>query len=327
MKKDKLEQNKTIGILSKSPDIHFNVRIKEELQKRDIECRIMHPSDFVLYPDKVFSGDESLTGFSCVILRSPPYREEKEFFHHAARILESRGVRVINSPSAVEIAGNKMLTKLKLAEKRISMLKSVAVRKANNLDRAVNHVGGFPVFLKTFYGTRGIGVIYCPCRETLYASAQTMWAYYTNVFIEEYAGKSMGETVRVLVCGDEVIGAVINKPAEFPFRTKKDKYNNKEKEYVGISEKIPDLTDNLIRSNYSRGGEIKRYSLSVEMERMALSACNATGIFLGGVDLIQTDRGWAVLEINSSPGIRGFESALRTNAAGQIIDRILLEGI
>ncbi|MCD4783216.1 MAG: hypothetical protein K8T10_05210 [Candidatus Eremiobacteraeota bacterium] len=327
MKKDKLKQNMTIGILSKSPDIYFNLRIKEESQKKGIECKVMHPSDFLLYPDNILLEDESLTDFSCVILRSPPYREEKEFFHHAARILESRDVWVINSPSAVEIVGNKMLTKLKLVKKGIPVLKSVAVRKACNLDGAVSHVGGFPVFLKTFYGTRGIGVIFCPCRETLYAAAQTMWAYYTNIFIEEYAEKSKGETVRVLVCADEVIGAVMNKPAKFPFKVRKDIHNNEEKEFAEKSKNNPVSTDNLIRSNYSRGGDTNEFLLSVEMEKMALSACRATGIFLAGVDLIETDKGWAVLEINSSPGIKGFESTLKINAAAQIIDRMLLEGI
>jgi len=326
MKKYNSKHNKKIGILSKSPGIYFNARIKEESQKRGIECRVMNPLDFLLYPDKVMWGKESLMDFSHVILRTPPYREDKEFFHHAARILESNGIPVINSPSAVNIAGNKMLTKMKLVKKGIPVLKSVAVRRAGNLDTAVDYVGGFPVFLKTFHGTRGIGVIFCPCRETLYASAQTMWSYYTNIFVEEYAKKSRGETVRVLVCGGRVIGAVTNKPSEFPFKTGGNRYNKEAKSPDKIKG-VDDDTNDLIRSNYSRGGKIERYRLSPEEEKTALSACNATGIFLGGVDLIETDGGKVVLEINSSPGIRGFESVPGTNTAGEIIDRILLEGI
>ena len=64
MKKYNFKHNKKIGILSKSPGIYFNARIKEESQKRGIECRVMNPLDFLLYPDKVMWGKESLMDFS-----------------------------------------------------------------------------------------------------------------------------------------------------------------------------------------------------------------------------------------------------------------------
>lgn len=317
-----------IIVLSPSGETYFNRRIMEEAAMKKMHCVFFNPSDLILSSDNIFNRGVSFSQPNACILRTPPYREERDYFHLAARLLEAKGVPVINPPDAVEISGNKLRTKLELIKKGIPVLKSIAVRKRENLDYAVELLGGYPVFMKTIYGTRGIGVIFCPCRETLHAAAQTMWAYYANLFIEEYADKSEGRTVRCLVCGDEVIGAVANSPDNSPQQLEEN-FNpifpddfDSDFDAPAKNDKLSTDIYRLIRSNFSRGGEIKETQISDEMSLMALQACKATGLILAGVDLIQTHDGWAVLEINSSPGIIGFESSSNTNAASRILDYI-----
>lgn len=318
-----------IIVLSPSGETYFNRRINEEASLKEIESVFFNPSELILACDNIFYRGVSFSEPDVCILRTPPYREEREYFHLAARLLEAKGVPVINPPDAVEISGNKLRTKMKLISAGIPVLKSVAVRKRDNLDTAVELLGGYPVFMKTIFGTRGIGVIFCPCRETLHAAAQTMWAYYANVFIEEYAEKSEGRTIRCLVCGDKVIGAVANSPdnskpssqEEFSAIFHTEFTSNTDA--AADTERLSSDTYRLIRSNFSRGGEIEKICIPPEISLMAVEACKATGLKLAGVDLIETNKGWAVLEINSSPGIKGFESSSDINAASQILDYII----
>ena len=317
-----------IIVLSPSGETYFNRRIMEEASLKEMQCVFFNPSDLILACDNIFYRGVSFSDPNICILRTPPYREERDYFHLAARLLETKGVPVINPPDAVEISGNKLRTKMKLISAGIPVLKSLAVRKRDNLDTAVELLGGYPVFMKTIFGTRGIGVIFCPCRETLHAAAQTMWAYYANVFIEEYAEKSQGRTVRCLVCGENVIGAVANSPdnSKSPSNEQFSSLFSPEflfdiDDIANIEKESPDIY-RLIRSNFSRGGEMEKIHISQEMSSMAVEACKATGLKLAGVDLIETQKGWAVLEINSSPGIKGFESSSQINAASQILDYI-----
>lgn len=316
-----------IIVLSPSGETYFNRRITGEAALKEIDCVCFNPSDLILADNNIFYRGVLLFEPDVCILRTPPFREDKDYFHLTARLLEAKGVPVINSPDAVEISGNKLRTKMKLISMGIPVLKSVTVRKKENLDYAVGLLGGYPVFMKTIYGTRGIGVIFCPCRETLHAAAQTMWAYYSNIFIEEYAEKSEGRTIRCLVCGDKVIGGVSNSPENSlskheNFTRLFDSGSGYESNMpLKINDESPDKY-RLIRSNFSRGGEIEKVHISEELSHMAVEACKAAGLKLAGVDLIETDEGWAVLEINSSPGIKGFESSSGVNAASEILDYI-----
>ncbi|MCE1249080.1 MAG: ATP-grasp domain-containing protein [Firmicutes bacterium] len=286
-----------ISVLSVNPDAYFNRRIVEECRQTAIRASVINPFRITAIGSGLFFGGEKIKS-DIAFLRTPPYREEKDYIHIIGEILELNGVKTVNPPVAADICGNKIQTKLQLEKKGIKTLKWAFVRHTENLDHAVSAVGGYPVFLKTIFGTRGIGVVFCPCRETLTAYAQTMWAYNANIFVEEFATDSAGSTVRVLVSNGTIIGAVKNSAA---------KTENEGEEMK------------LLRSNFSRGGNIEVYTPDEEMRHTAIEAARATGASLAGVDFIKTSSGFAVLEINSSPGIKGFEKAGGFNAAEAVV--------
>lgn len=301
-----------IIIFSKNPEAYFNRRLAEEAEKSGPgSIKIINPLNCLIFQDKVIYKGSEIKAESIIFLRTPPFREEKDYFHMAARILQGKGSRVINSPDSVDISGNKFYTARALRESGLPVLPSAAVRNTADLDRAVELVGGYPVFLKTMNGTRGIGVIFCPCRETLYGAAEAMWAYFANLMVEKYARACRGETLRVLVFQGRVLGAVKNRAGND---------GGGEDEFLpGFSEAGFVNEKTLLRSNFSRGGSVTPGELSEDLSRLALSACDICGITFGGVDLIRDDEGWRVLEINSAPGIRGFEEATRKNIAGEIL--------
>ncbi|MFP4498107.1 MAG: RimK family alpha-L-glutamate ligase [Vulcanimicrobiota bacterium] len=293
-----------ITIFSKNIDSYFNLRLAEEAGKTGISIQLANPFNCILHTDGVeFDGKRIPHGEICII-RTPPYREQKDYIHLLGKILSSTGNRVINPVEAIEITGNKFLTLSRAKTRNIPVLESVAVKNLKNLEQSVSYLGGFPVFLKTIFGTRGIGVIYCPCLETLRASAQAMWAYGANIYIEKFADKSMGTTVRILVFEEFILGGVINRA------NRNNPVNNHE-------------TRRLIRSNFSRGGEIESCPINKEQKEIALGICREIGLCFGGVDLIETHQGWKFLEVNSSPGIKGFEKATGKNIAGDILHILL----
>jgi ribosomal protein S6--L-glutamate ligase len=287
-----------ILILSRSRDAHFNRRMAEEGIRAGVPVHVLNPLELSLAPR--FQGWKAgMERISLCFLRTPPYKEEKDYFHTAARIVEIGGIKVVNPPSSAEISGNKLVTSAVLGHAGIPVLPSIGVRKTEHLDRGVEMLGGFPVFLKTLHGTRGIGVIFCPCRETLHACAQTLWAYSANLMMEKYAGGSRGDTVRVLTFRGRAVGAVRCSARD--------------------DSQESDPIHELYRSNFSRGGLVEAFDPAGEPGEIAVKAAHAVGLHLAGVDLIQEEGKWKVLEINSSPGIRGIEEASGINAAGDLM--------
>jgi ribosomal protein S6--L-glutamate ligase len=284
-----------ITILSRCKEAYFNRRITEESSKIGFTTETINPFKIITDGINIFFEDRILNP-DLIFLRTPPWREEKDFIHIIGDVMTNREVNVVNSPMSAELCGNKVLTKIRLESQGVPVLKWSAVRDTENLDKAAETAGGYPLFMKTIFGTRGIGVIFCPCRETLIASAQTLWAYHANIFVEEFARESHGKTVRILVSNNQIIGGVAN---------------------------IADAASLTLRSNFSRGGETEPFEPDCNMKEIALKACSALRTKLAGVDLIKSSKGWAVLEVNSSPGIKGFEKAAGINAAEAILKSFL----
>ncbi len=299
-----------ILILSKSPKAHFNARFVKEGHKLGIKVDVINPLECSFTHHRVVFGGKPQEGYSLGILRTPPYREDKEFFHLAARLLEMSGTPVINNPSSVEICGNKFHTSAYLARASMPVMASMAVHQVDHLDSAVEAVGGYPVFLKTIYGTRGIGVIYCTCRETLMACAQTLWAHKANLMVERYARNSRGQTVRLLVLFNKVLGAA---------RCVPDETETMAKIIMEGDEDSLTGTGGLLRSNFSRGGKLEIMTPSALQKNLAIEAARILGLELAGVDIIQDGTKWKVLEVNSSPGIKGLELTSNKNVAKKML--------
>jgi ribosomal protein S6--L-glutamate ligase len=163
-------------------------------------------------------------------------------------------------------------------------------RTASDVGDLINMVGGAPLVIKLLEGTQGIGVVLA---ETKKAASSVIEAFYglgNNILIQEYIKEAKGTDIRAFVVDGKVVGAM--------------KRTAKEGEF---------------RSNLHRGGTAEIVKLSRKERETAIAAARAMGLTVAGVDMLPSDRGPLILEVNSSPGLEGIESATGKDIAGEII--------
>src|SRR3990167_3156661 len=151
-------------------------------------------------------------------------------------------------------------------------------------------VGGAPVVIKLLEGTQGVGVVLAQTRKAAESVVQAFLDLKANVMIQEYIKESKGADIRCFVVGGKVVAAIKRKakPGEF-------------------------------RSNIHQGGTARKIDITAAERRIAIRATELMGLHVAGVDLLRSERGPLVMEVNSSPGLEGIERASRVDVAGAII--------
>ena len=154
-------------------------------------------------------------------------------------------------------------------------------------------LGPPPHVIKLNEGTQGAGVMLTEKPSASRAVVETLRGLYANFLVQEFVAEAEGADLRCLVVGDRVVAAMRRQAAEGEFR-----------------------------SNLHRGGEGSAAQASAEEQAVAVRSARALGLGVAGVDLIRSARGPLVLEVNSTPGLEGVESACAVDVAGAIIDHI-----
>ncbi|MEZ5230421.1 MAG: RimK family alpha-L-glutamate ligase [Acidimicrobiales bacterium] len=167
------------------------------------------------------------------------------------------------------------------------------VRDRADVLPAIERVGGAPVVIKLLEGTQGIGVILAPDTKVAEAVIETLQSTKQNVLIQRFIKESKGKDLRAFVVGDQVVAAMrrVAQGDEF-------------------------------RSNVHRGGIAEVVDLPEEYQRVAVQAAQVMGLKVAGVDMLESDLGPLVMEVNSSPGLEGIETATELDIAGVIVDYI-----
>jgi ribosomal protein S6--L-glutamate ligase len=158
---------------------------------------------------------------------------------------------------------------------------------------AIAQVGGAPVVIKLLEGTQGIGVILAPEVKVAEAIIETLHSTNQNVLIQRFVSESRGRDIRALVVGDRVVAAMRRTAAGDEFR-----------------------------SNVHRGGTVEPVDLPPEYAQAAVRSAQIMGLRVAGVDMLEGADGPLVMEVNSSPGLEGIETATKLDVAGAIIDHI-----
>ena len=151
--------------------------------------------------------------------------------------------------------------------------------------------GGAPVVIKLLEGTQGIGVILGETTKSAESIIQAFGGVNTNILVQQFVKEANGEDIRCLVVGERVVAAMMRKGADGDFR-----------------------------SNLHRGGSAETVKITAKERSTALKAANAVGLNVCGVDLLRSNEGPVVMEVNSSPGLEGVEKATGVDVAGKIIE-------
>jgi ribosomal protein S6--L-glutamate ligase len=209
------------------------------------------------------------------------------------RQFEQMGVIVLNSSQGIIRSRDKLVACQMMAERRVPVPITAHVGAWEDTDRAVRRVGGTPCVVKSTEGTHGSGVFLINSFQQARQLVYQMLERGMRPLVQEYIEESHGSDVRALVVGGEVVASMRRKAHGSEFR-----------------------------SNFHLGGSVSKVELTDEQKEIAVTATETLGLELAGVDMLESQRGPLVLEVNSSPGLEGIESSTRINVAAKVAERI-----
>lgn len=286
-----------IAILSNGPGNYSTVRLKEEAIKRGHEVEIIKYRDCYASIEKnnptVSYHGEDLGKFDAIIPRIASHMTR--YGTAIVRQLEMQGAYTVSSSIAINRSRDKLRSLQLLAKAGVGIPKTVVSRNTTDIDVLLEQLGDMPVIIKLARGTHGNGVVLA---ETKKAAKSVLQAFYltnedgTNVLLQEFVKESAGTDIRAFVVGGRVIASMKRQSLDDDFR-----------------------------SNLHKGGEGTKIKLTDEETKMAVKAAKAMGLNVAGVDMMRSERGPLILEVNASPGF-GIEKVTGRNVAGAIIEYI-----
>ncbi|MCX7014929.1 MAG: RimK family alpha-L-glutamate ligase [Candidatus Sumerlaeota bacterium] len=158
--------------------------------------------------------------------------------------------------------------------------------QTEDVKAAIHSLGGPPVIVKLLQGAQGVGVMLAESVRSAEAIVDTFQSLNQNILIQEYIASAKGTDLRAIVIGGRVVAAIRRRSTPGDFR-----------------------------SNLHRGGTAERARLAPDYERTAIEAARIIGLRVAGVDMLESDRGPLVIEVNSSPGLEGIEGETKVDIA------------
>lgn len=288
-----------IAILSNGTGNYSTKRLKEEALKRGHEVTVVKYRDCYASIEKnnptVSYKGEDLAKFDAVIPRIAA--NMTRYGTAIVRQLEMQGVYSVSSSIAINRSRDKLRSLQLLAKAGVGIPKTVVSRNSTDIDDLIDKLGGTPVIIKLARGTHGNGVVLAESKK---AAKSVLQAFYltnedgTNILLQEFIKESAGTDIRVFVVGGRVVASMKRQSLDDDFR-----------------------------SNLHKGGEGTKIKLTEEERKTAIRAAKALGLNVAGVDIMRSERGPLVLEVNSSPGF-GIEKVTGRDVASAIIDYVEL---
>jgi ribosomal protein S6--L-glutamate ligase len=282
-------------VLSRNAKLYSTKRLVEAAQKRGHEIRVIDHSkcDLVIEkkkPKVLYRGEE-IVGVNAVI---PRIGASVTFYGTAVvRQFEMMNVFTAVESQALVRSRDKLRSLQILSRAGLGLPKTVFTNYSKDVERTLKEVGGAPVIIKLLEGTQGLGVVLAENKKAAVSVIEAFNGLKARVIVQEFIKESRGEDIRAFVVDGHVVGAMVRTAKEGEFR-----------------------------SNLHRGGSAKVIELTPEEEIAAIKAANAMKLGIAGVDMLRSDRGPLIIEVNSSPGLEGIESATGVDIAGQIIKYI-----
>ena len=209
------------------------------------------------------------------------------------RQMEVMGVFALNSALFIAQSRDKERSLQLMSERGIGMPRTMFTHRDDHPGEEIGLLGGAPVALKLTEGKHGVGVMLLKDDNSAKAVMEAFAGTENDIILQEFIEEAGGEDVRCLVVGDEVVAAMLRKGKEGDFR-----------------------------SNLHQGGSATVTEISDEERSTALAAARAMGLEMCGVDLLRANRGPVIMEVNSSPGLKGIEKAIGIDVADKVIAHI-----
>ncbi len=282
-----------IGILSRGPQNHATRRLSEAAFNAGHTAEILDPFGFYLH----IGGDKSrityhgkpVEDFDVLVPRLS--RTTARYGEEVVAHFEWIGTPVVNRAKSIAAARHKFHSLRILAQHGLPVPPSLTVGSAAFLENAVAEMGNYPFILKPFHGTHGRGIMLLDTPTSLTSAVDALCDLHEDYVIQPFIAEAGGVDIRVLVVGGEAIAAMKRSASAGEFR-----------------------------ANVHRGASGEAVSLPDEYTDVAVKATEALVLEIAGVDLLQTNEGPVVLEVNPSPGFEELESVTGVNIADVIIE-------
>lgn len=285
-----------IVILSRGPANYSTRRLKEEATSRGHSVRVINYSKCYVSVESskpvVRYEGEDLSNVDAIIPRVGP--SQTRYGASIVRQFEMQNVFTTTTSIALTRSRDKLRSMQLLAKAGVGIPKTVFAREASDLDDVLEQVGGAPVIIKVARGTHGNGVVLAETRKAARAVMQAFYVEGVSFVVQEFIEESAGVDIRAFVVNGKVVTSMLRQSLDDDFR-----------------------------SNLHQGGEGKPVKLTRDELRTAQKAARAMGLQVCGVDMIRSNRGPLVLEVNSSPGFM-IETVTGVNVASRIINYVEL---
>ncbi len=281
-----------IAILSANPKLYSTRRLVEAGEKRKHEVLVIDHTKCVLQIEKkhpiiMYRGKE-LTGIDAVI---PRIGASVTFFGTAVvRQFEMQKVFSAVESQALVKSRDKLRSLQLLSRAGLGMPKTIFSNYTKDSESVVKMLGSTPIILKLLEGTQGLGVVLAETKKAAESVLEAFNGLEARVVLQEFIHEAKGADIRAFVVEGKVVGAMKRQAKDGEFR-----------------------------SNLHRGGVAELIELSDEEEDAAIKSARVMGLGIAGVDMLQSERGALILEVNSSPGLEGIETATKKDIAKEII--------
>jgi ribosomal protein S6--L-glutamate ligase len=264
----------------------------EAARDRDHDVRVINPlrcyMDITSHHPEIHYKGEKLQGFDAII---PRIGASITYYGTAVvRQFEMIGVYCLNESVAITRSRDKLRSLQLLARKGLGLPVTGFAHSTQYTDDLINLVGGAPLVVKMIEGTQGVGVVLAETDKAAQSVIQAFRSLKANILVQEFIKESSGRDIRCWVIGDKVVAAMLRQGPEGEFR-----------------------------SNLHRGGRADTIRITPEERSTAVRAAKIMGLRVAGVDMLRSNHGPVIMEVNSSPGLEGIEKTTGKDVAGMVI--------
>jgi ribosomal protein S6--L-glutamate ligase len=283
-----------ILILSRNPKLYSTAALVTAAEVRGHEVRVVDYlrcyMNITSRKPRIYMDGEELVADAVI----PRIAAKHTFYGNAVvRQFEMMNVFSLNDSVAIARSRDKLRSLQILAKRGIGLPVTGFAHHTEATGELIKMCGGPPLVIKLLEGTQGVGVVLA---ETANAAESVIEAFKdlnANILVQEFIQEADGADIRCVVVGGKVVAAMKRQAAKGEFR-----------------------------SNLHRGGTAEKIKITPEERSVAIGAAKAMGLNLAGVDLLRSNHGPVVMEVNSSPGLEGIEHSSKKDVAGTIIEFI-----
>lgn len=280
-----------VGVLSRNAAGYSTKRIVHALRVQGHEAVIINHAECYVdiqqdNPDVRYRG-EDISGLDVIIPRIGS--SITRYGSAIVRQFEMMGVYTTAKSIAIERSRNKLRSMQLLSKAGVGIPETIFSRETDAVDDLIDQIGT-PMIIKVAQGTHGRGVVLAETKKAAKSVIQAFYVEKVSILLQEFIKEASGEDIRAFVVGGKVVASMQRKS----------------------------LTDDF-RSNLHMGGSSSEVKLTAKEKRTAVKAAKAMGLEICGVDMVRSDRGPLVLEVNSSPGLRGIEQITQQDIATEIV--------